>query len=280
MSSSSRSIAAARSRRAGESQPPVSGGRPGTSIGSHAAFAPPQPPSNNVRVAKAPIQQQQQQMPQNGLPFSKLSISDAIGLVTLRLGRVEQFVIDFENGELSSNTKSGASIPENSKIVDNSVLTTIINRLDSLEKREGTNASTVASTFASSFASLDQVSKLEKDLKETRELLSHLIYKLELFSKETNDKFCDFEGAISEIEKNMEVHQFVDTNDTLNIVVAEQTPDVVTEGNISLTTVDLKNQTVDLKNQTVDLKNPTVDLKNPTVDLKNLIKQEFSESNL
>ena len=262
MSSSSRSIAAARSRRAGESQPPVSGGRPGTSIGSHAAFAPPQPPSNNVRVAKAPIQQQPQQMSQNGIPFSKLSISDAIGLVTLRLGRVEQFVIDFENGELSTNIKSGASIPENSKIVDNSVLTTIINRLDSLEKKEGTGVN------ASSFASLDQVSKLEKDLKETRELLSHLIYKLELFSKETNDKFGDFEGAISEIEKNMEVHQFVDTNEILN-VVTEQTPDVtqfVPEGNISLTTFDLKN--------------PTVDLKNPTVDLKNLIKQEFSESNL
>ena len=261
MSSSSRSIAAARSRRAGESQPPVSGGRPGTSIGSHAAFAPPQPPSNNVRVAKAPIQQQQQ-MPQNGLPFSKLSISDAIGLVTLRLGRVEQFIIDFDNGNIVNSNSNGASIPENSKIVDNSVLTTIINRLDSLEKREGSNAN----SFASSFASLDQVSKLEKDLKETRELLSHLIYKLELFSKETNDKFGDFEGAITEIEKNMEVHQFVDTNEILNVVITEQTPDVVTEGNISLTTVDLKNLTVDLKNQ--------------TVDLKNLIKQEFSESNL
>jgi hypothetical protein len=272
MSSSSRSIAAARSRRAGESQPPVSGGRPGTSIGSHAAFAPPQPPSNNVRVAKAPIQQQQQ-MPQNGLPFSKLSISDAIGLVTLRLGRVEQFVIDFENGNIVNSNSKGTSIPENSKIVDNSVLTTIINRLDSLEKKEVSNASSVASSVASSFASLDQVSKLEKDLKETRELLSHLIYKLELFSKETNDKFGDFEGAISEIEKNMEVHQFVDTNEILNVVVTEQTPDIVTEGNISLTTVDLKNPTVDLKN-------PTVDLKNPTVDLKNLIKQEFSESNL
>ena len=94
-----------------------------------------------------------------------------------------------------------------------------------------------------------------------------------MFSKETNDKFGDFEGAITEIEKNMEVHQFVDTNEILNVVVTEQTPDVVTDGNIFLTTVDLKNPTVDLKNQTVDLKNQTV-------DLKNLIKQEFSESNL
>ena len=248
MSSSSRSIAAARSRRAGESQPPVSGGRPGTSIGSHAAFSqqqqmPPQPPQNNVRVAKAPMQQQQQskmsqqQMPQNGLPFSKLSISDAIGLVTLRLGRIEQFVIDFESGEMSSNMKLEASIPENSRIVDNSVLTTIINRLDSLEKKEGSSAN----ANANANAILEQIAKMEKDLKETKELLSHLIYKLELFSKEKNDKFGDFEGAISEIEKNMEVHQFVDTNEILNVVVTEQTPDIVTEGNISLTTLDLKN---------------------------------------
>jgi hypothetical protein len=268
MSSSSRSIAAARSRRAGESQPPVSGGRPGTSIGSHAAFAQqqmPPPPPNNVRVSKGPIQQQpqqqQQQMSQNGLPFSKLSISDAIGLITLRLGRVEQFVIDYATNDESSPS-TGSGIPENSKIVDNSVLTTIINRLDSLEKREGSGVN------ASSVASLEQVSKLEKELKETKELLSHLIYKLELFTRETNEKFGDFEGAIAEIEKNMEVHQFVDANDSLN-VVTEQTHDItqiVPEGNISLTTFDLKNQTVDLKNQ--------------TVDLKNLIKQEFSESNL
>jgi hypothetical protein len=239
MSSSSRSIAAARSRRAGESQPPVSGGRPGTSIASHSAFAPPTPPSNNVRVAKAPIQQQQQQMPQNGLPFSKLSISDAVGLITLRLGRVEQFIIDFEHGEHPNSSQSKGSIPENSRIVDNSVLTTIINRLDSLEKREGSGA-------AGSFASLDQVSKMEKELKETKDLLSHLLFKLELFTKETNEKFGDFEGAIAEIEKNIESQQFVELNDTIsaNVIVTDESSNVtqlLPDGNISLTTLDLKN---------------------------------------
>ena len=59
---SSRSLAAARARRAGDAAPPVSGNRPGTSIGSSAAFSNmPQPPTN-VRVARAP--QQYQQMPQ------------------------------------------------------------------------------------------------------------------------------------------------------------------------------------------------------------------------
>ena len=248
--SSSRSIAAARSRRAGESQPPVSGGRPVTSIASHSAFVQqqmPPPPPNNVRIAKAPMQQQQQQMSQQGAsPFSKLSISDAIGLVTLRLGRVEQFIIDFENGEIEGhhpNSGGGSSIPENSKIVDNSVLTTIVNRLDALEKREG--SSSVASSVAS----------LEKEMKEAKDLLSHLLFKYELFTKETNEKFGDFEGAISEIEKNIESHQFVDTNET--VAVVEEQPISVPVTAIS----------------------PALEIN--ALDLKSLIKQEFSatESN-
>jgi hypothetical protein len=211
--SSSRSIAAARSRRAGETQPPVSGGRPGTSIASHAAFVPqqqmPQPPSNNVRVARAPIQQQGQQQPTSS-PFSKLSISDAIGLITLRLGRVEQFVIDYENGEVSTNRAVGGGIPENSRIIDNSVLTSMINRLDSLEKREPL-------TNGSSSVNNEQISKIEKELKETKDLLSHFLFKFELFSKETNDRFADIENAFAEIEKGM-VSQPLDETISASII--------------------------------------------------------------
>ena len=253
--SSSRSIAAARSRRAGESQPPVSGGRPVTSIASHSFVPqqqmPPQPP-NNVRVSKTPIQQQQQQMPQGASPFTKLSISDAIGLVTLRLGRVEQFIIDFENGEIEGhhpNSGGGSSIPENSKIVDNSVLTTIVNRLDALEKKEGSgnvNASSIAS--------------LEKEMKEAKDLLSHLLFKYELFTKETNEKFSDFEGAISEIEKNMESHQFVDINETVAVVEEQILAPAAAPAAPAA---------------------PAAALEINALDLKSLIKQEFSatESN-
>jgi hypothetical protein len=216
--SSSRSIAAARSRRAGESQPPVSGGRPGTSIASHSAFVPqqqmPPPPSNNVRVAKPPIQQQVQ--PQsNSLPFSKLSISDAIGLITLRLGRIEQFVIDYENGEVSTNGAVGGGIPENSKVIDNSVLTSMINRLDSLEKRE-------PSTIGQSSVNNEQIAKIEKELKETKDLLSHFLFKFELFSKETNDKFSDFENAFAEIEKSMVSPPLDEINDTISANIIDE----------------------------------------------------------
>ena len=116
---SSRSLAAARARRAGENAPPVSGNRPGTSIGGQAAFANQnyQQP-NNIRTSRPGSGQQQQyqqqepqQQPQNKLPFTKLSISDAIGLITLRLGRVEQYIIETEhekevNDSMQTNSDS------------------------------------------------------------------------------------------------------------------------------------------------------------------------------
>jgi hypothetical protein len=112
--SSSRSIAAARNRRAsGGEQPPLNQGRPrpNTSIGSQPAFAQQQqqfqqPNRRIVSQQQQPQQQQQQSKQQQQqrnfksgqtpgsvpIALNKISISDAIGLITIRLGRVEQFI--------------------------------------------------------------------------------------------------------------------------------------------------------------------------------------------
>ena len=137
--SSSRSIAAARNRRAGDpvqqQQPP---NRPGTSIGSSAAF------QTQTQYGKKVPQQSQKNdpppPPNPNVPFSKISVSDAIGLITLRLGKVEQYIIDTqhdsESGNGSGSGGGGFSLPENTQLVDNSVFTSIINRLDSIEKKD------------------------------------------------------------------------------------------------------------------------------------------------
>jgi hypothetical protein len=176
----SRSVASARQRRTGESI----NSRPGTSIASQSAFAQQQQP-NNVRIAKAPIQQVDQSVQQNpnGLPFTKLTVSDAIGLITLRLGRVEQYIMDTQNSDEGQN-HSSTSNGNNTSMFDNSVLTNIISRLDSIEKK----------------SSYDQVSKIEKELKETKDLLMSFILKFELLSKETGERFEDTESAITDIE--------------------------------------------------------------------------------
>ena len=261
---SSRSLAAARARRAGENAPPVSGNRPGTSIGSSAAFAP--PPAPNVRVARGqqpyPPQQgyqqsqqaypqsqqaypqsqayqqvqQSQQQSQNGLPFSKLSVGDAIGLITLRLGRCEQWIIETEH----ENTETGGNVgnlPENARVIDNSVLTNFVNRLDSLEKREPGSAidNEGVSKLAADVAAMnehltkiveeaskhslltakhtEQLFRFERELVETKDILKTFMLKYDQFASETNDKLGDYEYAISELEKNFPVAEEDVTNE-------------------------------------------------------------------
>jgi uncharacterized protein YkuJ len=272
---SSRSLAAARAKRAGESAPPVSGTRPGTSIGSHAAFAPPAPPGYqqpppNVRAGrgppanqpgKQPMQQQQQMQQQqkpaqsasNGVPFTKLSISDAIGLITLRLGKIEQWVYEAEHEGIMNgggHSSEGSNIPDNSRVIDLSVLTSIINRLDSLEKNapggatneETSNLSAEVTKLTEQVARFsdegtrhnlaiakhaEQIFKFDRDLVETKDLLKTFMLKYDSFVSETNDRFGDFELALTEVEKT--VHASGEPSDP---VVAE------TEGEIE--SADLK----------------------------------------
>jgi hypothetical protein len=246
---SSRSLAAARARRAGENAPPVSGNRPGTSIGSHAAFSSQQP--GNVRVqSKTSNFQQQQQPSQNGLPFSKLSISDAIGLVTLRLGRVEQYIIETEH-EKDSNPQSFSSdnLPENSRIVDNSVLVTIINRIEAIEKKEpGSTDNESITKLTEQLTRIgdevtkhnlaiakhtEQLFKFDRDLVETKDILKTFMIKYDTFSAEVNEKFGDYEFAIAELEKKLEIPA-----DTSEITLEQSSND--TENSNSIMSVDLK----------------------------------------
>jgi hypothetical protein len=265
--SGSRSIAAARSRRAGETTNIVSGGRPITSIASQSAFVPQQYPQQQPQPnrgggggrgsgggggGRGPQQQQllhqqqlQQQQPSNGLPFTKLSISDAIGLITLRLGRVEQFIIDTEMEESSQSNNSQMSLPENSKIIDSSLLTTIINRLDSLEKKEQVSVSS------------ERLIQVQTELTTTKEMVINLTSLFESFVKDTSNKFVDFEMGISEIEKVIYVGENVyKSNNELELANDESNNETANDGTLNDTN-----------------ENAIV-----SVDLKTIIKEELSRT--
>jgi hypothetical protein len=178
MSSSSRSIAAARQRRSGEVvQKPQ---------------APPQNFKQNIGQKPQPQQggnkMQAQAQAQAQIQRPKLSIGDAIGLVTLRLGRVEEFMIRTQNHESGFKSESSTNIPENSQLIDKSVFTNMISRLDSLEKKDSNK----------------QIAALESELRSTKELLISLMARFDKFSKETDDKFADYDCAIAEIEGKMD----------------------------------------------------------------------------
>ncbi len=207
--SSSRSIAAARNRRAGDpvQQPQQNKqqqqNRPATSIASSAAFSqqrptkqqyPPPPPSvSDASVSK--------------LPFSKISVSDAIGLITLRLGKIEQYMFELQHEQ--QMREGSPNLPQNTQLIDNSVLTNMIHRLDSLEKKE-----------------LSGQSKIEEEIAKLR---NELTSKVDSFAEETNQKLGDIESAFVVLEENI---QPVDIQPSAIQPVAEQPTDesiVVTE---------------------------------------------------
>ena len=177
--SSSRSITAARNRRAGEAPIKMqTANRPMTSIASGPAMT----------QQQSQYQSQTQQTKPNGLPFQKLTISDAVGLITLRLGKVEQFLID------NQSNLSSTDIPTNTKLIDNSLLQNIISRLDALEKAKSNNV-------------LEELNVIKEQLKDVNSILLS-------FKEETEIKISELESNVtSKVNDKMDfqVSEDVDT---------------------------------------------------------------------
>jgi len=82
-----------------------------------------------------PQQYQQQENPNFGQPKPKMSVSDAIGLITLRLGRIETIMNTLPPLEQISTTNVNASdVQESNRIVDEAVFTSIVTRLQKIEE--------------------------------------------------------------------------------------------------------------------------------------------------
>jgi len=277
--SSSRSIAAARNRRSGDPTPKILSQqpmRPVTSISSQSAFSNQPYAGNNIRVSgKQQMQQTNftQQKNSNGLPFSKLTVSDAIGLVTLRLGRVEQFMIDFQEQEGEHGQKMG-TLPENTKLVDNSVLNNIINRLDSLEKKE------------SSQLKNDVIVKLEKELDHIKLVLETLSNSLQLYEKNTNEKFIDYENAIVEIEnkdslqeKNDVIVKLEKESDHLKVVLETLSHKLdLHEKNTNEKFIDYENAIVEIEKSLLSIENSNYQ-QTEQIEENNQDSQVLEESN-
>ena len=209
--SSSRSIAAARNRRAGDSGLQAKGPskQPVTSINSHRAFT-----QNNDSVAN----NNDSSTSKKGLPFSKLTVSDAIGLITLRLGKVEQYLIDTQNNEInntSNNYNSG---------IDNCVLTTIINRLDALEKKDINHA-----------LHEETIKNINREISTLKQSIQLIKKNTENIQSTVTNKFNDIELAFVELEKNIDALQQLNNVEVdENVVINNEDSDK----NVTTDTID------------------------------------------
>jgi len=153
--SSARSNAAARSRRAGGGDLPQQ--------------------QNDVRNGN-----QQQAGP------VKLSISDAIGLITLRLGRVEQIVQTMPVDGVSS---AMSGLDGNARIVDDTVFLNMVQRIEALEKNQP-QVRQELQTIAKKIETVPKDSNVEKLRKEIGEIKNSLL-QLQTFTMQTNQRLSE-----------------------------------------------------------------------------------------
>jgi hypothetical protein len=157
--SANRSVQAAQRRRAGPQDGGMPGRGPQPSINSAQMFAnqarPGQGPSIPTgRLAGQQAAMQQKQMQQQGQSqsqqktdglagVSKMTIAQAITLITLRLGAVETKIMELEHESPSQGMSFEGQ--ENVVLIDKSVIQSITSRLESLEKRSATGSTGSAS---------------------------------------------------------------------------------------------------------------------------------------
>jgi hypothetical protein len=140
----------------------------------------PPPQQQNSR----PQQQQQQQPQQNNK--HKISISDAIGLTTIRLSKVEQFISKFqENNDGFESTQGLYQFNDNSN--NNTDVFEIINtRLNNIEQVINNNKIQ------------ERLLKCENDLADTKDLLIKLVLKHEKMSTDITARLNAHDAYILE----------------------------------------------------------------------------------
>ncbi len=218
--SANRSVQAAQRRRAGPPEVSAPGRGPQPSINSaqmfanqHRTGAGPNIPTGKLAGQQAALaqknmmaQQYENSQQQAGLgSISKMTMAQAITLITLRLGKVETQLL---NG-ISSGGMMEAS-GEDNVLVDKNVIQSLINRIDALEKRPASVGSSnqdiavlkqqfetikpiVIQSKNTSASLKQQMDTLKAEVNETKELVAAL----QNLTMENSNKIMAFNSIFS-----------------------------------------------------------------------------------
>jgi hypothetical protein len=193
--SSNRSVQAAQRRRAGPADPPTQPRYPQPSINSAQAFAnQARPgPGPNIPIGRTSVQQQQQQPTE---AVTKMTIHQAITLITLRLGSVESKIMQLEyEGSQQHNFLQDSD--ENVALIDKNMIELITSRIDTLEKRATT----------STISSGPEVAVLKQQLEAIKPILVQTKNTTATVVKENKDLKMQIEGLRQELNETKELLQ-------------------------------------------------------------------------
>lgn len=235
--SSSRSVAAARARRATETP-------------SQSVFKP------QMAQQRQPMQQQQPQLsrtasaatagskpqmtpyqPQQSSLENKLSVSDAFALVTLRLGRVELLLQKWQ--AMGVESESGVHIPQTTSVapdVNNTIVKSLVSRIDDLER--SVKGAVPMKDFETKIAMLsDRNTHLLNELRDAKDT----IFKLQTITLETSQKMMQMmmSKSVPELESPSSV-EMQDDVDELELEDADEAEEQIVEGDAGEENVSLQ----------------------------------------
>lgn len=222
--SSSRSVAAARARRAPET-PSQSALKPQMAQQRQPMQQQQQIPSYAQQSAANKDSQMKQSQPQQNPAENKLSVSDAFALVTLRLGRVELLLQKWQS--MGVETSNGVNIPAAAAAsavsdVNNTIVKSLVSRIDDLER--SIKAAVSMKDFEAKISMLiDRNTYLHNELRDAKDT----IFKLQTITLETSQKMMNLMMAKS-VPEVVAAPSIQDDN--VENVVLEQTIEVVEEG--------------------------------------------------
>lgn len=293
--STNRSVQAAQRRRAGPPEPPQYSRGPNTSINSAQLFANQARPGNGPNIPSGRLagqhathtqnQMMQQQYQQNqqdhsekeGVQgISKMTIAQAVTLITLRLGVVESKLIELEHNGINTHLNSSINTINDTNLVqiDKTVLNTIMNRLEALEKRSSTNVGsnvnssqditllkqqmdTIKPVIVQTKNATVSLLKDNKDLKVLTENLKEEVHLL----KDTVEQLNSLTGTHTEQIKDL-VISFSSDNGNMNMNM-----NIITDENGIMSVSDYNPNEFDMLLKPDDLKNV------------NFIETEYVDSN-
>jgi len=231
--SANRSVQAAQRRRTGPSEAvPTRGPQP--SINSSQMFA------NQARSNQRPVRQQSENNIGN---IGKMTLPQAITLITLRLGSLESKVLNMN--EMSSQVMGQSINEEGMALIDQGVIDSIATRLESLEKRSTTTSSPEVNLLKQQIEALRQniihnksISvKENKDLKLEIENLKQELFQTKELLSSIQKITIENNGKIIELSMNFYTEENFEENDNDDKLDVLQEAQYVNDGIVG---IDLK----------------------------------------
>jgi hypothetical protein len=277
--SANRSVQAAQRRRAGPPEPVQQRG-PTTSINSAQMFANQAKPGSGPNIptgrlagqhaalAQQQMMQEQQQQPsQKQEGFPKMTIAQAITLITLRLGRLENNVFSDTFGSSGEGSQ-----------IDETIIESIMERLHDLEAREPSTAST--STSTSNAASNAELMLLKQQIEALKPVLTQLKSASTVVAKENKtlkQQVAELKAELEETKELVITLQTMTMDNSQKIMTYGFTNDEQLFSTEIVSDAELDDESGLNDASAQVLNNQSVELSISDISLKDMVEQELNQ---